>query len=250
MRQEMREWRLQTAPRGEARLDDLHAQFRVEVAKAEELRPHAVVGHQRVDADVGAHAVELRAEHRAAADLLPASRHQSATGVAVPCVQDSIQFLNCNLFHVNDLFHMHIDDAVTLAYPRLPVVYGKLFQAGFELRELCLHVLHLHRVHVVAQALVLVLRRPMQEQPRFAQPRFFAGCAAVRCATRRASAHAADGTARVPRSIVTRLLVGLTAWPTYIRTRVCASRCSPWMPTLRRMAAPLIVLKAGNSPAA
>ena len=60
-------------PGRKAGLNNLDAQLGVEVAKAQELRPHALVGHQRVNADVGAHPVELCAEHWALPDLLPAA---------------------------------------------------------------------------------------------------------------------------------------------------------------------------------
>ena len=64
------------APGGEAGFNDLDAELVVEVAEAQQLRPATLVADQRVDADVGAHRVELRPERRAAADLLPASRNR------------------------------------------------------------------------------------------------------------------------------------------------------------------------------
>ena len=68
----MRRPRTGASPGGEAGLDDLDAQLVVEIPQAQQLRPPALVADQWVNADVGAHRVEVRPERRVLPDLLPA----------------------------------------------------------------------------------------------------------------------------------------------------------------------------------
>jgi hypothetical protein len=60
------------APGGKAGLNDLHAKLGVEVANAQQLRPHANVGHQWVHPNRCAHLMELRPKLWALPNLLPA----------------------------------------------------------------------------------------------------------------------------------------------------------------------------------
>ncbi len=98
----------------------------------------------------------------------------------------------------------------------LPVLDGKLLEAGLECRQLRLHVLHLDGLHMLAEALVLILQ-----------------CEGVACSKCMCTAYLWDcGGDRGPDATCTPDLALKHA-----HTRVWAPRCSPCMPTLRRMIA-------------